>query len=296
MDKIITSRRNDIELVRLLGAFGIVWFHSMDPIGHNVAYGGLILFVVYAVYFSITSKKIHLLRDRFRRLIIPYLFWTGLYGLFNLSTSNSFFTPASAEIAPIFATPSIHLWFLPFIFIVLLIIDTFREKLIGTTATYIFCLLATVSLALSYIWRTFYYHYPIAQVLHVIPAVLIGLVYGNLSTVNKKAAPFIWIFLLLGSCVAIIMKVEGMGWTYLTGLLLTTPLVLKNSIIGNSRFISSLGSTTFGTYLLHPIIMEVFGYLKISGPLLAPTVFISSTVLIYTTQKLIPFKITRYMF
>lgn len=43
--------RQDIEILRVLSAFGIVWFHSGAP-GRAFAYSGLVIFIILSVYLS----------------------------------------------------------------------------------------------------------------------------------------------------------------------------------------------------------------------------------------------------
>lgn len=69
--------KSEIELFRIFSALGIVWFHSGVGIGRDVAYGGLIFFVIVAAYFATVSTRSHSLVERVERLMVPYFLWGG---------------------------------------------------------------------------------------------------------------------------------------------------------------------------------------------------------------------------
>ena len=63
-------KRADIEFLRVLSTFGIVWFHS-GVFGHEFAYSGLIVFLILSMYLAGGSgaADVLTLRRRLERLV-----------------------------------------------------------------------------------------------------------------------------------------------------------------------------------------------------------------------------------
>jgi len=191
----------EIEIFRILSAFGIVWFHSGVDIGREIAYGALIFFVIVSIYFATISKRNHSISERIKRLLVPYLFWSLFYGAILLLTEGYLFPKDYNLFSKIFASPSIHLWFLPFIFISLIVIDYFKSALSKEWVVTTIGSVAIFSILLAPIWREFDYLIPLGQYAHAFPAVLIGIFFGLM----KKTR--ISIILAAGILVSIIIMV-----------------------------------------------------------------------------------------
>lgn len=122
--------RQDIEILRVLSAFGIVWFHSGAP-GRAFAYSGLVIFIILSVYLSQHGNQ-HIstrFKIRARRLLVPWSIWFTFYGLIRLLTQKPLRPLENGAIAGVLSGPSSHLWYLPFTFVLLVIIDSARVKL-----------------------------------------------------------------------------------------------------------------------------------------------------------------------
>jgi surface polysaccharide O-acyltransferase-like enzyme len=117
-------RNGFVDYCRLIAAFGIVWFHTEAP-GYRIAYAGLPFFLVLLALPSRMSVP-----DRARRLLLPFLIWSVVYGLLRVWNSAvegqallGWWMPWMA-----LAGPSIHLWFLPFAFLVALVAPFLRAS------------------------------------------------------------------------------------------------------------------------------------------------------------------------
>lgn len=117
-------RNGFVDYCRLVAAFGIVWFHTEAP-GYRVAYTGLPFFLVLLALPSRMS-----LADRARRLLLPLLIWSVVYALFrawNAAEQGQALFGWWKPWMPLVGT-SIHLWFLPFAFLVALVAPALRAS------------------------------------------------------------------------------------------------------------------------------------------------------------------------
>ena len=125
----------NIERLRILAAFGIVWFHTEDALWRSVGYAGLPIFLM--VFCSLIALKqkpddiSYFTMKRAGRLLKPWLFWSivylcfkifkrALYGedVFGFFTGHMFISGTS-----------IHLWYLPYAFLVALFINFWNNDL-----------------------------------------------------------------------------------------------------------------------------------------------------------------------
>jgi hypothetical protein len=117
-------RNGFVDYCRLIAAFGIVWFHSDAP-GYRLAYVGLPFFLVLLALPSRMGMA-----DRARRLLLPFLIWSAVYALFRAWNAAEQGQALFGWWQPrMFLTgTSIHLWFLPFAFLVALVAPALRAS------------------------------------------------------------------------------------------------------------------------------------------------------------------------
>lgn len=112
-------RNATLDYARLVAASGIVIFHSGAP-GSAIGYAALPFFIVLLVGLAWTAAEraefSPFAQDRLRRLLLPWLIWSAVYGTLKLLEAIATGKPVAAEFAAWMwlAGPSIHLWFLPF--------------------------------------------------------------------------------------------------------------------------------------------------------------------------------------
>lgn len=113
-----SSQRQSIDLLRIVSAFGIVWFHMQAP-GPLVGALALSLLLMVAGALSVDSARrrggLAFWRSRAGRVLGPWLAWSALYLTvealrFGWAEAARIDSPLSLLIGP-----AIHLWFLPFI-------------------------------------------------------------------------------------------------------------------------------------------------------------------------------------
>ena len=117
-------RNGFLDYLRLIAAFGIVWFHAAAP-GYRIAYAGLPVFLVLLALPSRMGMA-----DRARRLLLPFLIWSAVYALFRAWNAAEQGQALFEWWKPrMFLTgTSIHLWFLPFAFLVALVAPALRAS------------------------------------------------------------------------------------------------------------------------------------------------------------------------
>lgn len=202
------ERRYDIELIRILSSFGIVYFHSQVNFGRQVAYAGLVCFVIISAWLSVSDKNV-LLVDRAERLLLPFVFWYIIYAIIKIIKGNSVFPENYKIYSMILASPSIHLWYLPFIFLSLSLISLVRRSCdnsqIGLYAggASIFLLMT------SPFWRSFPYSPPFIEWIHATPALLIGIFLGYFNENDKKIGCLVIFLVLLTTSILAVKSISG---------------------------------------------------------------------------------------
>lgn len=283
MKKSNSNKNVSIEIIRIISAFGIVYFHSGLTPFKDVAYSGLIVFVIISLYFLDFTKE-NLFSQKTERLLIPYIFWFIFYGLFSLYKGGSIFPENYNIIQIILCSPSIHLWFLPFLLIIFLSISQIKKR-IGLLSW----IIAIVLLLTSPLWRKFDLPDPLGQYLHVLPAVFIGIFFRDFYYLSKKLRIYLYFSLLIIVILLAVSKLSNIGVTYLFGFLLSSPILLKNKISIRTNLIFVISYSTFGIYLLHPFILSLSSKIGIIGFSKVLFTYFSSMALIIVFQR-----ITRY--
>jgi len=110
-----------LDHARLGAAFGIVLFHSGAP-GAAIGYAALPFFLIVMLMLGAPGAArltfSAYATGRARRLLLPWLIWSGAYGLLKLTDALVNGAALSTEFAPwmLLTGPALHLWFLPFAF------------------------------------------------------------------------------------------------------------------------------------------------------------------------------------
>jgi hypothetical protein len=119
---LISNRNGSLDYAKLLASFGIVWFHS-GAVGASYGYAGLTFFLILLVLFIASSaqhSKTDYMHLRAKRLLLPWLLCCLLYG--SIKLAEVWLTSARLDtefnLTMLLTGPAIHLWFLPFAFVV----------------------------------------------------------------------------------------------------------------------------------------------------------------------------------
>ena len=290
-----TAVRSDIELLKIISAFGIVWFHSEYPPARDIAYAGLIVFLIFSAYFATSTDREYSVKHRSVRLLAPCIFWSVLYAASSIVRGQSVFTSDNLLISNILTTPSIHLWYLPFTFISLITIDRIKNNINPMTLAVSTATLASILLVTSPVWRQWSYISPLGQYMHAAPAIFIGILMG----LGKKI-DFIPKILLLGLVTMSVLftftlKIQGIGVTYLVGIIAALVLLREKSLLPRTNLILAASKVTFGIYLVHPIFLFMLRHIGIHSAVLPILAFAISGISIYASLKIIPKPISKYL-
>ena len=113
------GRLDAIELVRVVAACGVAWFHVPGGPYKAQGYAGLACFILIAIVFQAAGAEREPIGTYFKkraaRILCPWLFWFAFYGLFNLAKGKQVFPHSEGLISNLLTGPWVGLWFMPFI-------------------------------------------------------------------------------------------------------------------------------------------------------------------------------------
>ncbi len=284
--------RKDIEILRILSMFGIVWFHTSPYQWRSLTYSGLIIFLILTTYLSSNHSKPVI--DRTKRLLLPWLIWMLIYAGINLMLNKPMSASDSVFITLISGT-CFHLWFLPFIFLIHLLFDQAKNNIPATTLSRSAGVLVIALLLSCPLWRepSLTLGYPFAQWAHAVIGVLIGAFMWGIAKPIPLKDKLILLTIIYGTL--LMLPVKGIGIPYFIGTMILT-LIIKRDYSDLIQFDPTpLSKLMFGVYLIHPIIIGLYSILGITLSDIKPViVFIISAGVIWTIKK-IRLRWTRYL-
>ncbi len=288
--------RHDVELLRLVSALGIVWFHSGVSFGREVAYSGLVIFVVISVYFVAVSDRKKSIFSKVQRLLVPCLLWSIFYGLLEFVMNDRIYPDGYSLVQKLLATPSIHLWYLPFIFGVLVLLDGLKALLSKSILCMVSAFAAIVLILSASEWRSVDFSTPYAQYMHALPAVCLGVFLGCFDQLNKRLAYALLVVIFLAITVTVYLNLAGFGVTYFVGLLCCLVLLSRSSLLHLHNNIRWFSDATLGLYLVHAFILVVLMHVGINGVALPLAAFVISLLGVMVAKVILPIRLTRLFF
>lgn len=264
----MTRTRNGlVEVLRFVGAIGIVWFHAQMP-GAWIGHAALDLFAILTVFFICGSSRSLSLQDivknRAQKLLLVWLSWSAIYAMakfvdvfyFGKSFSDEF------NITMLLYGPTIHLWFLPAIFI----FSVFSAVLIKIIPNdlIIFLLVLGASLAIKFGETVFDYTTtpPFREWVHTIPAAFLGIA---LYVAQKKRA---WLAISIAAYAILFGATLDIDVGKTIFALLVTILAML-IYIPSAKWDRQLGGYSLTIYLVHPLIYAILNrFVPEIGPIL----------------------------
>jgi surface polysaccharide O-acyltransferase-like enzyme len=263
------ARNFAFDYLRIIGIFGIVFFHgAQEQLTRQIGYSGLIIFILISINLSVLRDRERniskYIATRATRLLVPWLFWFTVYGLQNIARDKSFL-PEGHAFNVVLAGTNIILWYLPFLFIVLIITAFYDNKaqthsIFKTCTLYFVPILSIILLISTPIWRPWSLElgYPWAQWFHAAPAVLIGIALVSLTRQYQghlRVSLYSGIIVLISLWLILIGNYNGVGIPYLLGVLLfSSHLYWKSNAEQNHALLLKISDCTFGIYLIHPLV------------------------------------------
>ena len=283
-------RRQDIELLRILSALAVVAYHSQVA-GLEAAYAGLIVFVVLSVHLAVTAQAARppTLASHARRLLLPWSIWFLFYGSFNLATGRALIPLEGGVVAGVLAGPSIHLWYLPFIFGTLTLLAPLTARVDKQRLAWVSALAFLLLFVSLPFWRRWSLGLvlPLPQYLHASGGVLAGLFFGCAPQLKTAVRWRLTAAMLLA--VASVLPFEGIGLPYLIGITVSAAVLLSPRSLVTGVDFSEPAACTLGIYLLHPFLLGVaHKYHLVSGLMLPVDVFVASGLLVWLFRRGVP--------
>ena len=281
--------------MRIASAFGIVWFHSGAP-GRNVGYAGLVAFLMLSVYLAGRSGPLdaNVLKRRAGRLLVPWLFWFAVYAALNAARGRPPVSTEDGAIAGILSGPSIHLWYMPFVFLCLVALDMLRTRLSGRSLAFAGAGLALLILATTPLWRTpsLALAAPLPQWMHAAPAVLAGFFLLHRDRLPRSIAAALLLALFLGAVWT--LPWDGVGLPYLIGLA-AVALVARDRPDGLARLdLRPLSESTLGIYFMHILVLGLLSTVGgLDGVVLPVATFAVSALAVLALRRAFP-RLARY--
>ena len=245
------QRNHSIEALRIWGAGAVLWFHLGLPDAW-IAMAALHLFVILAIYFGRGAT----VQDHARRLLVPWILWSGIYGGAKVAQAILAGTPIADEfsLTMLLTGASLHLWFLPFTFGVLALSTMLPPLPLWRAAT-------MMAIALVLMRAGPFPVTPLPQWGHVLPAAVLGLWMAG----APERAPVLPLALTCFGATALTYLGFGRGIEQ-TAVAAGLCLIAFCLPLGKTRFTQMLAPLSFGVYLSHPLIVALLMLAGITNP------------------------------
>lgn len=267
------ARRFDIEFLRVLFAFGIVWFLSVE-VGTELGYAGLVYFVAMACFFACDRRKLSIaefMSSKITRIVLPWLFWWFIFLVIRLFGSRPIFQGCNDLVACALQGPAFHLWYLSFIFLASAIVYLLHRWLSSVSLGVVCAVCVALMFAAAQSWReeSRQLGYPWAQYAHALPAVIFGLFLGQVRRMDHLV-----LSLALGLMFFAILTVapaKGLLVPYLIGFAIST-LVLLRRMPPAGQWIRIWSGSAYGIYFVHPVFLILVIKAGYGANILAPLI------------------------
>jgi surface polysaccharide O-acyltransferase-like enzyme len=297
------ERLNGVDLLRGLAAYGVVVIHTLGAVPRSTSGNRLVgmclgfvvpYFLAVSLYLTVGRLLVKgsqgFARDRIKRLIVPYLFWSVVFVavrcvLYATSGRHEDLRQLLTSPLPLIflGTASADLYFIPLLLvgeiIAVLLVAGFGERLrrpafawalavLGLVASYfgIFrnalflkdpsvsdAIRVPLTLAADALWT---FPFVSVAILFQVPGVRRRIA-GLSLPVACVLAVFAFGLDLMGSSGAIESVVPYPLWELVVAFSLLAFAIAVSPTIPSSRWLSSLAACTFGIYLMHPLVIEV---------------------------------------
>lgn len=263
------SRVANIDRLRILAALGVIWFHTEAAPHREIGYAGLPIFLL--IFFSLITARSHLdgitrfVRRRCDRLIVPWLFWSVVYGVCKFGKAMLMMDMESLHevlsMKSLLAGTHIHLWYLPFAFVsglLIYIVNGWTLRVSNAAA-----ILAATILGVLTLWGNAMFVFgrtlpiPLPQWCYGLAAILLGFAIGRcmlFRSPNTRASMLLVIAVTVSAtCVVLsFMGFLSLGVPYGLGTALVC--VAWALPLGSDAVVRRLAPLAFGVYLIHPLV------------------------------------------
>jgi peptidoglycan/LPS O-acetylase OafA/YrhL len=280
-----TSRDGSIEALRIIAAFGIVWYHAAIPYS-PIAYAGLPIFIMITFYFQgLSSRGDIALNTLAIRILRPWVIWMVILAVYNVVRHKALLSTGRYDLSSLLYGSYPHLWYLPFIFVSIIAVRALRKVLPDIYIWSLSAGTAVIFLLAVPTWRpaSMAAGVPIAQYAQASGAIAIGLLF---AAARKSLIWIIPLAVIGGAAVyAALLPFSAVGTPYVVAIALFSVAVVASKIMGPARYLEPLTKLTFGIYLVHPPILGILRQgARLDGPLLVLAAFLASALFVYVLR------------
>ncbi len=246
------TRDQAIEALRIMAAFAIVAFHAQIE-DYYWLLSGLVVFVFLAAFYGVQQRPD---RGRLaRRMLVPFAFFYAVYGAANLVLGRPMFVQ-DHPVTMVLAGPSWHLWFLPFIFLVLVSaqglarfrrMPDYGKQFAALGAG---CLIV-LGLAYEHIWQL---AIPLPQAIRMVPVAVLGMAAGLLA---RRHRSLLYVPLIVGLIVCYVAPIAGFSLAVAIGLGGVGLAHLAARLWPRKLSVQPIADCMFGVYLTHIIALAI---------------------------------------
>ncbi|HGY11578.1 MAG TPA: acyltransferase [Desulfobacterales bacterium] len=263
------NRIVNVERLRILAAFGIVWFHAGNVYGRSIGYAGLPIFMMIFCALIISTQSASTYSDYIKkkslRLIKPWIFWSCIYLSLKLIKQIYYNEPFTNEFKRyvFFVGSAVHLWYLPYAFVISLLLFPLK-KLSGKGHQFIVAsLLAGAGFILIFLCRIAMVHLnipvPFPQWTFALPAIPLGVTIGIMYSAGSNKNKHIFFTAMIATTILINIygniSYDKILIPYSYAIILVCGAFTWS---GKFDFIShEWASLCFGIYLIHPLVASV---------------------------------------
>lgn len=267
-----------VQWLRVLAAFGIVVFHAYDRqpgLIRSVGYFGLpaflSIFSALLINQPAAASFSSYVQKRAKRLLLPWLFWSCVYWLTALTKTHLIHKPDSLgfSLCTILTGTSIHLWYLPYAFLVSLVLYGF--VFFQTHWRHLFQVVCGTAFLLSLVLSSYGLKHgslpvPFPQWLFGTPAVFYGLLVMSVyqkASFRTRLAVGLALILATELFLAVLYRVGFSGLLISYGI--ACPLTGAAFWAAGARTPAAAaalkgGDLTYGVYLIHPLLLSAFRF------------------------------------
>jgi surface polysaccharide O-acyltransferase-like enzyme len=287
------ERLASIDRLRILAAIGIVWFHTDGAPHRQIGYAGLPVFLLIFVSLLTTRGSAGtirgFLRRRYDRLLKPWLFWSAIYGLCRLTKAACAMDIAAlremVSVETLTAGTSIHLWYLPYAFLLSVLIYEFnrwtaRANHVVVTSTAVLAGVAFLAVHAVGIWGHELPR-PLPQWEFGLAAIPLGIAMGRCLEISPRELQRLSLLMISLAIVIGCQILNSRGFDSAVvpyGIGVSLVCIAYSWEIRSDILVSSLAPLTFGVYLIHPLV--AYGLQQILTPDGSYSLFVLLTVCI----------------
>jgi hypothetical protein len=250
-----------VDYARFLGAIAIIYFHLKLPNGH-LALFALSMFSTFSFYFLARQlPKLSMgsiVISRASRVLIPWVFWFAIFAIAKILDALVSERPMGGEFElwMILTGPSIHLWYLPYLFFSSIAAALLWKNFVqlGSNQLLIILLYVCLCVGSAFVSKLNVLSTPFAQWLYVLPASAFGFLVAMKPLQPKQTFSLV----AISATVFCLQSLTALSVGSVQLLISSLVVVLSLSVSLERTWLSeALARASMGVYLVHPLVAAV---------------------------------------